>query len=185
MTDSLTLLALLAPAAPAAGPLTPPPSHTTAMPLYWWRSFPGAAEQARAVRAFVACLLNDCPVLDDVLLSADELAVNAVRHTKSGQGGGSFTVTVQCSADLVAISVTDQGGPDEPAARDSDPLAESGRGLRTVSRTAAAWGWHGNDTGRTVTAVFTIPPPPDSVPPATTLGVAAGPGIRGAGEWSA
>jgi hypothetical protein len=33
-------------------------------------------------------------------------------------------------------------------------LAEGGRGLRTISLTAESWGWHGNDRGRTVTAVF-------------------------------
>ncbi|MBA9005447.1 ATP-binding protein [Thermomonospora cellulosilytica] len=124
-------------------------------PLYWRRTFPGDAEQARAVRRFVACLLAGCPYLDDVVLAVDELVVNALRHTKSGQCGGSFTVEVLSTGDGVAISVADQGGPGEPAVRDAADTDESGRGLRTVSLTAASWGWHGNDSGRTVTAVFT------------------------------
>lgn len=125
-------------------------------PLRWRRSFPGGPEQARAVRRFVGCLLAGCPFLDDVLLAADELVVNALRHTKSGQDGGSFSVEIAHDGDRVAVSVADQGGPGEPVALDTaEPLAESGRGLRTVSLTAASWGWHGNDQGRTVTAVFT------------------------------
>jgi anti-sigma regulatory factor (Ser/Thr protein kinase) len=123
-------------------------------PLCWRRSFPGGPEQACNVRRFAGCLLDGCPFLDDVLLAADELVVNALRHTKSGQMGGSFTVEVVRDGGLVAVSVTDQGGPGEPAALDADALAESGRGLRTISLTAASWGWHGNGEGRTVTAVF-------------------------------
>lgn len=124
-------------------------------PLYWRRSFPGAAEQARAVRRFVGCLLADCPYLDDVLLAADELVVNALRHTKSGQSGGRFVVEIGCAGGRVSVSVTDQGGPGEPTCREADELAESGRGLRTIAHTAASWGWHGNDEGRVVSAVFT------------------------------
>lgn len=123
-------------------------------PLCWRRVFPGRAVKARAARAFVGCLLDGWPALDDVLLAVDELVVNAIRHTKSGQDGGWFTVEVRCAGDLVVVSVGDQGGPDEPAARDADLFAESGRGLRTISRTARSWGWHGNESGRTVSAVF-------------------------------
>jgi anti-sigma regulatory factor (Ser/Thr protein kinase) len=92
-----------------------------------------------------------------MLLAVDELVVNALRHTKSGQGG-SFLVEVLQAVDLVAVSVTDEGGPSEPVATDADQLAESGRGLRTVSFVADSWGWHGNDRGRTVSAVFPAEP---------------------------
>jgi anti-sigma regulatory factor (Ser/Thr protein kinase) len=128
---------------------------TESAPLYWRRSFPGGPEQARAVRRFVGCLLAGCPYLDDVLLAADELVVNALRHTKSGQHGGSFTVEVLRGAGGVAVSVADEGGPGEPVTTEATELDESGRGLRTVSLTAASWGWHGNHEGRTVTALFT------------------------------
>jgi len=122
--------------------------------LYWRRTFPAGLEQARAVRGFVSCLLAGCPYLDDVLLAAGELAVNALRHTKSGQVGGSFTVEVSRRDEGVAVSVADEGGPGEPAVTEAGELDESGRGLRTVSLTASSWGWHGNHEGRTVTAVF-------------------------------
>lgn len=135
-------------------PVMSPPAVAGPL-LYWRRTFPGGAVHARDARRFAACLLEGCPYLDDVLLVVDELAVNAVRHTKSGQAGGEFTVQVWRGHGRVAVAVTDQGGPDEPVAKDADVLAESGRGLRTVSLTADAWGWQGNEAGRTVTAMFT------------------------------
>jgi anti-sigma regulatory factor (Ser/Thr protein kinase) len=124
------------------------------VPLCWRRTFSGGPEQARAVRRFVGCLLAGCPHLDDVLLAADELAVNAIRHTRSGLDGGTFAVEVAWCGGMVVVSVADQGGPGEPAITDADEIAENGRGLRTVSLTARSWGWHGNADGRTVTAVF-------------------------------
>ena len=130
--------------------------------LSWRMTFDGRPDQARAVRRLVAALLHGCAFLDDVLLAVDEMVVNALRHTRSGEPGGSFTVEIRRwsdakEPDLVAVAVLDQGGPGEPAATDADELAESGRGLRTVSLTAASWGWFGNPSGRTVTAVFTAP----------------------------
>ncbi|MDN3351879.1 ATP-binding protein [Actinomadura sp. DC4] len=120
----------------------------------WGRAFPGCPEQASVVRRFVAILLHGCPIVDDVLLAVDELVVNALRHTRSGQAGGTFAVGVRRGYAEVAVMVTDQGCATEPAPTDADELAESGRGLRTVSLLATSWGWHGNAGGRTVTAVF-------------------------------
>jgi hypothetical protein len=88
---------------------TLPPAQLA--PRCWRRSFPGGPEQARNVRRFAGCLLADCPFLDDVLLAADELVVNALRHTKSGQMGGSFTVEVVRDGGLVAVAVTPANTP--------------------------------------------------------------------------
>lgn len=129
-----------------------------AVALRWHRSFPGSADQAARVRGFIAALMPDCPVIDDMLLAADEFVVNALRHTKSGRFEGEFTVEVRRWTDRVLIAVTDQGGPTEPVATDADEFAESGRGLRTVAALADSWGWHGNEHGRTVTAVFITAP---------------------------
>jgi serine/threonine-protein kinase RsbW len=134
--------------------LSIPRSADPAPPMYWRRTFPGSPEQAREVRGFAGPLLACCPVRDDVLLALDELVVNALRHTKSGQDGGYFVVEISWADDVTTVSVIDQGGPAEPAARDADPMDESGRGLRTVSLLAHTWGWYGNDLGRTVSAVF-------------------------------
>lgn len=120
---------------------------------YWRRGFPGRPDQAHVVREFVAALLSDRPCLDEVVLAVGELVANALRHTRSGQGGR-FTVAVLQDAARTAISVTDEGGPTEPVAGDAAELDECGRGLRTVSLLADSWGWHGNENGRTVTAVF-------------------------------
>ncbi|TDD74232.1 ATP-binding protein [Actinomadura darangshiensis] len=120
----------------------------------WRRDFPGELDQARAARRFTAALLTGCPELDDVLLAVDELVVNALRHTKSGQTGGTFTVEITRWDGAVAVSVTDEGAPSEPTVADAEDDAESGRGVRTVSLMAAGWGWFGNDRSRTVTALF-------------------------------
>jgi anti-sigma regulatory factor (Ser/Thr protein kinase) len=127
--------------------------EATAPVMYWRRTFPGRPDQAHVVRAFVTALLPDRPHLDEVLLAVGELVANALRHTKSGQGG-SFTVDVFHAGGRTAVAVADEGGPAEPMAADAGELAECGRGLRTVSLLADSWGWHGDDTGRTVTAIF-------------------------------
>lgn len=121
----------------------------------WRRPFPGALDQAAAARRFTAMLLAGCPALDDILLTVDELVVNALRHTKSGQPGGTFTVEIARWDGTVAVAVTDEGAPSEPAVTDADDCAETGRGLRTVSLLATRWGWFGNDRSRTVAALFT------------------------------
>jgi serine/threonine-protein kinase RsbW len=120
----------------------------------WRRSFPGEPSEAANVRRFIGMLLGDCPFLDEVLLATGELVVNALRHTKSGGPGGAFTVEIGRSGPLVAVAVTDQGGPTEPTAVVAGELDEAGRGLRMVSAVATGWGWFGNEQARTVAAVF-------------------------------
>jgi anti-sigma regulatory factor (Ser/Thr protein kinase) len=127
---------------------------TSASVLRWRRAFSGRPEQALVVRRFVEILLQGCPLIDDVLLVVDKFMVNAIRHTGSGRPGGSFVVAVRRERAEVIVMVTDQGCPAEPVPTDTDELAESDRGLRTVSMLATSWGWHGNTDGRTVTAVF-------------------------------
>ncbi|GAA0597833.1 ATP-binding protein [Actinomadura livida] len=120
----------------------------------WRRAFPGELDQARAARRFTSALLAGCSELDEVLLAVDELVVNALRHTKSGQPGGAFTVEIARWDGAVTVAVTDEGAPYEPTVTDAAADAESGRGLRTVSLLASGWGWFGNDRSRTVTAFF-------------------------------
>ncbi|MCW2944622.1 MAG: putative anti-sigma regulatory factor, serine/threonine protein kinase [Actinoallomurus sp.] len=142
----MSILSAACPAAPASA-------------LRWRRAFPGRPEQASVVRRFVEILLHGCPLIDDVLLVVDELVVNTLRHIRSGQAGGSFAVEVRRVRTEVVVMVTDQGCATEPTPTDADELAESGRGLRTISLLAASWGWHGNAESRTVTAVFATDPP--------------------------
>ncbi|MWA07306.1 ATP-binding protein [Actinomadura sp. LD22] len=122
--------------------------------MYWRREFHGKTDQIRLVRAFAAHLLAGFPSLDDILLVLDELAVNAVRHTRSGNEGGRFTVEISVDVAGVIVYVTDQGGPDEPRLRDITELAEGGRGLLTVEALATTWSCTGDARARTVRATF-------------------------------
>jgi serine/threonine-protein kinase RsbW len=54
--------------------------------------YPGTADQARHVRADLARVAGDCPVLDELVLLTSELATNAILHSRSGGPAGRFTV---------------------------------------------------------------------------------------------
>lgn len=120
----------------------------------WCREFPGLPYAAAAARRFVAALLDDHPLVEDILVTVDELLVNALRHTRSGRPGGCVSVEVRRWAAGTAIAVADEGGPSDPVSHDRGDLAESGRGLRTIAALADGWGWYGNSGGRRVVAVF-------------------------------
>jgi anti-sigma regulatory factor (Ser/Thr protein kinase) len=131
--------------------------------LWWRRKFPGEAVQVREVRRFVSGLLMDHPILDDAISCAVELSANAVRHTKSGQGG-TFTVELWLSAHLVRIVVTDAGSSTAPSAcerRDVD-LPEGGRGLAMVAALSTRMGVEGDDQGHSVWAEFSCTSDQDS-----------------------
>jgi serine/threonine-protein kinase RsbW len=129
----------------------PVPTET---PMYWRRDFPGEPDQVRVVRAFAAHLLAGFPALDDVLLVLNELVVNALHHTRSGDEGGRFTVEMRQDVAGVTVCVADEGGPGEPCLTEPSDLAESGRGLLTVDTLAAHWSWTGDARGRTLRATF-------------------------------
>ena len=136
--------------------------------LRWMRVFPGTLDQVAEARRFVACLLDECPARDALVSCASELSANAVVHTASG-AGGYFTVEVTCPRSGVArISVTDAGGPTEPAAGppvdadtvnedDVDDLPVCGLGLALVAASASCWGHHETGPGRTVWAEASWP----------------------------
>lgn len=120
------------------------------------RTFPCCPEQAASIRRFVAALVAGSPHADNAVQAVAELTANALCHTRSAAPGGTLVVEV-CRWDegRAAVSVTDQGGPAEPHVADLDAYAGHGLGLRLVAATATWWGWRGDTTGRTVTAVFT------------------------------
>jgi anti-sigma regulatory factor (Ser/Thr protein kinase) len=120
----------------------------------WARDFPGDAAQAREVRRWIEDLLPECDVLADLVLAATELCANAIRHTRSGQAGGRFSVSVEWSWELVRVVVGDQGSSKIPLAGVGmgDTAEESGRGLRLVGELADAWGTAGHPAGRVVWA---------------------------------
>jgi serine/threonine-protein kinase RsbW len=115
--------------------------------LRWTRDFRGQADQVRAARRWTADLLPECDQLADVLLLVSELCTNAIAHTRSGEAGGRFGVTVEWTRESVRVVVDDQGSSTAPTIdpRAGDPTRtdeadESGRGLRLVDRLATDWG---------------------------------------------
>jgi serine/threonine-protein kinase RsbW len=112
-------------------------------------TYPGHAEQIRAVRADLGGLLDGCPIADDVILCASELAANAVLHSDSARPGEDFAVRVKVSpGDYVWIEVEDSGGPWTTTVPGLD--REAGRGLDIVRALAADWGIDGDHRSRTV-----------------------------------
>lgn len=81
---------------------------------------------------------------DDLVIVADELCSNAVRH-----GGAPIVLTAALAFGHVRISVRDSavGRVDLRPREPQHPLAAGGRGLMVVDRLARAWGWHAD--GRT------------------------------------
>jgi anti-sigma regulatory factor (Ser/Thr protein kinase) len=135
--------------------------------LRWRRAFEGTKDQVAEVRRFVGCLLEECPAREALITCVSELSANAVVHTASGCGGF-FTVEVSCLRSGVArVSVTDAGGPTEPAAgapvaaetadEDVDGLPVCGLGLALVAATASCWGYYDTGSGRTVWAEASWP----------------------------
>jgi anti-sigma regulatory factor (Ser/Thr protein kinase) len=107
------------------------------------RSYAGEASQVGLVRSDLAAFAAGCPVLDDLVLMASELAANAVQHSRSGEPGGRFTVQAGAGGHAW-LEVEDQGGP--WSAWDLD--SEHGRGLSIVAALAGDGNW-GVDNGHT------------------------------------
>lgn len=97
------------------------------------------------------------PVADDVAVVTSELVGNAVRHGAPLDGG--LLVRWRIGDEGVVVEVVDGGGPAAPSeqrveARDPDPLATCGRGLRIVEELSRRWGTSLDVEGRrTVWAV--------------------------------
>jgi anti-sigma regulatory factor (Ser/Thr protein kinase) len=114
-------------------------------------TYPGTIEHIRIVRADLRAILNGCPMADDVILCASELAANAAIHSRSRLPGGTFTVRVKISPGGYAwVEVEDDGGPSTPAIRDSTER----HGLDIVRALATGWGIGGGHTTRTIWARF-------------------------------
>lgn len=118
------------------------------------RVFPGRADQVREVRASLGRALAGCPMADDVVLAASELAANAVQHSRSREPGGRFTVRAGIHpADYLRLEVEDGGGPwSELPGTD-----ERGRGLGIVDVLSSQWGIEDDELGRVVWARFDWP----------------------------
>jgi len=117
-------------------------------------TYRGSAEHIRTVRADLCAVLRDCPMADDVILCASELAANAALHSHSRLTGGTFTVRAQLSpGDYIWVAVADGGGPWTP--QPSDPARA--HGLDIVRSLASDCGIDGDHHARTVWARFDWP----------------------------
>jgi anti-sigma regulatory factor (Ser/Thr protein kinase) len=104
-------------------------------------SYPGTPASVREARLYVRGALSASPRVDDLELIAAELVTNAIRHTPSGQAGGTFAITILSAPDTARIEVIDLGSgpvPAEPRPETlcDDPLSEDGRGLLIVAALA-------------------------------------------------
>jgi serine/threonine-protein kinase RsbW len=123
--------------------------QTTTAPeaIIFEREYPGTADQPGQVRADLAQIARRCPVEEELVLLASELASNAVLHSRSGHPGRTFTVrAVLRPLDYVWVEVVDEGGAWTTDRHDD----EHGRGLAIVDTVAGAdnWGIEGDSASR-------------------------------------
>ena len=117
-------------------------------------TYPGTIEHIWIVRADLRAALHECPLADDLILCASELAANAALHSRSRLPGGTFTVRAKISPGSYAwVEVEDDGGPMSPGIHD----ATGHHGLDIVRALATDWGISGDHTVRTIWARFDWP----------------------------
>jgi anti-sigma regulatory factor (Ser/Thr protein kinase) len=119
----------------------------------WGLSCPGFPEEVSRARRWTRDILRGSPLADDAELIVSELSANAILHTASGQDSGVFHLALAVSPQVVALSVTDDGGTDSaPKVEHPDEEAMHGRGLGMVSALAHRVVVHDSHGGYTVTA---------------------------------
>lgn len=107
----------------------------------------GHADQVRVVRADLRRWLVDCPVADDLILCASELAANAALHSRSGLRGATFTLRAEvCPGSYARVEIQDKGGP----WRGPVPGGDGRHGLDIVQALATTWGIEGDPFGRAI-----------------------------------
>jgi serine/threonine-protein kinase RsbW len=95
--------------------------------------FLGSLDQVAQVRAEMRDFLDGCPVADDAVLVASELAANAVLHSSSREHF--FTLRAEVHRDYIWVETEDLGGPWLCRTPDGRP-----HGLDIVMALAEEWG---------------------------------------------
>jgi anti-sigma regulatory factor (Ser/Thr protein kinase) len=126
--------------------------------MQWRRRFPGTAEHVSTARHFTDFLFTDTPIAANAAWVTGELATNAIRHSRSGAPGGTFTVELYRWPTFGEIHLIDAGGANEPRLPTIDPvqaalgegrdIPESGLGLYGIGALVAQYGTyrHGDGT---------------------------------------
>lgn len=113
------------------GTVTPP----AADPTTYRRSFAGRRECVAEARAYLAdCLAGTAWPIGDVVLAADELATNAVLHSRSGRGDGKVDIRLRIKPGcMVQVEICDQGPlPPDAVPASGEQRCEGGLGLPIV-----------------------------------------------------
>jgi serine/threonine-protein kinase RsbW len=118
-------------------------------------AIPGRGEQVRVARAFVAGVLRelaapDEAVLDNAILLTSELVTNAIRHSRSGESGGSVGLMVVAVPGGIRVEVTDSGSAASSPVVKQDSYTCDGHGLFLVEAVATEWGCRRTGAATTV-----------------------------------
>jgi hypothetical protein len=119
-------------------------------------SFPGLPTSVAAARRFVTGVIRLYPwttapaamldeVIDQAELITSELATNAIRHTRSGDPGQTFTIRVSLDdwgvwTQISTLAPRVRCSVPHVAMTGCDPFTEHGRGLFLVEQLATRWG---------------------------------------------
>ena len=137
-----------------AGPIWPsasPPEATTA--LHW--ELRDVAELPRVRAELRRYATSDAPdpmdldLLDQLILTLDEMASNALRH-----GGGSVAATVRETPDAYLVEVSDAATTAPPTPAVGRDPSEGGLGLYLIAELATLHGWYVSDRHKHVWALL-------------------------------
>jgi anti-sigma regulatory factor (Ser/Thr protein kinase) len=132
----------------------------TALPLCATLTLPGQPRYVARAREFVSIALGrDHPCADSLTVIVSELVTNSMVHSRSGNDGGTVTITLRPSPGDglgrrphgVRVEVTDDGADGLPALRPVGACDPGGRGLHLVDALAAAWNCSRDPAGTTTT----------------------------------
>jgi serine/threonine-protein kinase RsbW len=114
------------------------------------KTYQGKADTVREVRRDVREMVGACPevIAEDAVLIASELATNAVKHSRSGDDGGTYAVRVSHFAaeriPYVWIEVDDGGNPSWDGVLRSEPT----HGLSVIEGLSTWMGTEDRPQGR-------------------------------------
>jgi Histidine kinase-like ATPase domain len=139
----------------------PGPQGWTCFPRVAIRSLAAKPGPARAARDFAVATVQRWGAggcADDVAIVVSELVTNALRHALPASGEaqrrGPVRLGLLQPGPCVLCAVADPGRA-VPVAKETDVLAETGRGLHVVGALADLWGYTTpSDKGKAVWAMF-------------------------------